>query len=82
MLTDVWRDSHGLDEYVALSHRYRVRLLPVLMGRVPLWVTEHGYPGDSAYQCDPRFRGGEAAQAAYLRRSLPTLRAPARRASS
>jgi hypothetical protein len=43
------------------------------MVRVPLWVTEHGYPGDSAYQCDPRFRGGEAAQAAYLRRSLPAL---------
>jgi hypothetical protein len=200
VLTEVWRDWHGLDEYVALSRRYRVRLLPVLMGtpsflarqipgvpfaeswrnppadpacwaryaaeaiaragraavawevlnepdaafngtpaeyaamlvalrraaprarlvlaattglgargwlaparathaydaaavhvrgrlaglarqlrawrrtvRVPLWVTEHGYPGDSAYQCDPRFHGGETAQAAYLRRSLPTL---------
>jgi hypothetical protein len=43
------------------------------MLRVPLWVTEHGYPGDPAYQCDPRYRGGEAAQAAYLRRSLPEL---------
>jgi hypothetical protein len=40
---------------------------------VPLWVTEHGYPADPAYQNDPSYRGGEAAQAAYLRDSLPTL---------
>lgn len=39
----------------------------------PLWVTEHGYPSDSVYQSDPAFRGGEAAQAAYLARSLPAL---------
>ena len=38
-----------------------------------LWVTEHGYPGETADQCDPVFRGGEPAQAAYLRRSLPAL---------
>ena len=40
---------------------------------VPLWITEHGYPADPAYQNDPAYRGGEAAQAAYLRDSLPTL---------
>ena len=32
----------------------------------PLWVTEHGYPSDPAYQYDPGHRGGEAAQASYL----------------
>jgi hypothetical protein len=32
VLTDVWRDWRGLDEYVALSRRYRIRLLPILMG--------------------------------------------------
>jgi hypothetical protein len=39
----------------------------------PLWVTEHGYPSDSAYQYDPAFHTGEPAQAAYLARSLPAL---------
>src|SRR4051794_21748309 len=39
----------------------------------PLWVTEHGYPGDTRYQRDPGYRGGEVAQARYLRQSLPTL---------
>ena len=39
----------------------------------PVWVTEHGYPGDPAYQTDPAYAGGEAAQAAYLRRSLLSL---------
>ena len=42
-------------------------------GSAPLWVTEHGYPADTAYQDDPRYRGGETAQAAFLRDSLPTL---------
>ena len=42
-------------------------------GSAPLWVTEHGYPADTAYQDDPRYRGGEAAQASFLRDSLPTL---------
>ena len=42
-------------------------------GSAPLWVSEHGYPADTAYQDDPRYRGGEAAQAAFLRDSLPTL---------
>ena len=39
----------------------------------PLWVTEHGYPSDTAYQTDPRFTGGERAQARYLRASLPAM---------
>jgi len=39
----------------------------------PLWVTEHAYPADSAYQVDPAFSGGDAAQAAYLTRSLVDL---------
>ena len=42
--------------------------------RGQLWVTEHGYPGNRLFQYDPAFRGGEAAQAAYLSRSLPALR--------
>jgi hypothetical protein len=41
--------------------------------RGPIWVTEHGYPAESAHQDDPTFRGGEAAQAAFLRRSIPLL---------
>jgi hypothetical protein len=48
-----------------------------LLGRYgfngPLWVTEHGYPGDPAYQSDPAFRGGEPAQAAYLTESVMAL---------
>ena len=39
----------------------------------PLWVTEHGYPGDTAFQADPAFRGGEAAQAAFLTESVLSL---------
>jgi hypothetical protein len=39
----------------------------------PVWVTEHGYSADPAHQTDPRHVGGEAEQAAYLRRSLPAL---------
>lgn len=41
----------------------------------PLWVTEHGYPSNTRFQYDRRFRGAQRAQAAYLRRSLPALRA-------
>jgi hypothetical protein len=41
----------------------------------PIWVVEHGYPADAAFQFDPAFTGGDAAQAAYLRRSLPDLEA-------
>jgi hypothetical protein len=39
----------------------------------PLWVTETGYPADPAYQVDPRFTGGDAAQAGYLTQSLVEL---------
>jgi hypothetical protein len=39
----------------------------------PLWVTEHGYPADPAYQDDPNFSGGDASQAAYLTQSLVDL---------
>jgi hypothetical protein len=42
--------------------------------RGQLWVTEHGYPGNTAFQYDRAFRGGEGAQAAFLGRSLPALR--------
>jgi hypothetical protein len=36
----------------------------------PLWVTEHGYPADPAFQSDPEHRAGDASQAAYLTQSL------------
>jgi hypothetical protein len=44
----------------------------------PIWVTEHGYPADPAFQWDPAYRGaapagGDAAQAALLRDSIPLL---------
>jgi hypothetical protein len=39
----------------------------------PLWITEFGYPADPAYQDDPAFTGGDAAQAAYLTESLVDL---------
>jgi hypothetical protein len=39
----------------------------------PLWVTEHGYPGDTAFQADFSFRGGEPAQAAFLTESVLSL---------
>jgi hypothetical protein len=39
----------------------------------PVWVTEHGYPGDMAFQSDPVFRGGEPAQAAFLTESVLSL---------
>ena len=44
----------------------------------PIWVTEHGYPADPAFQWDPAYRGtdpatGAAEQAALLRRSIPLL---------
>jgi hypothetical protein len=39
----------------------------------PLWVTEHGYPADPAYQYDPAYNTGPDSQAAYLTASIPTL---------
>ena len=38
-----------------------------------MWVTEHGYPADPAFQADPLFRGGEPAQAAFLTESVLSL---------
>jgi hypothetical protein len=39
----------------------------------PLWITEHGYPSDPAYQYDPSYQEGLPSQAAYLTASIPTL---------
>jgi hypothetical protein len=39
----------------------------------PLWVTEHGYPSDPAFQYDPSYAAGLPSQAAYLTASIPTL---------
>jgi hypothetical protein len=39
----------------------------------PVWVTEHGYPADPAFQRDPAFAGGEPGQAGYLTQSLLSL---------
>jgi hypothetical protein len=39
----------------------------------PLWVTEHGYPSDPAFQYDPAYASGPASQAAFLTASIPTL---------
>jgi hypothetical protein len=39
----------------------------------PLWVTEHGYAADPAFQSDAAYRGGDAAQAAYLTQTLVGL---------
>jgi hypothetical protein len=39
----------------------------------PLWVTEHGYPADPAFQTDRAYMGGDAAQAAYLTQTLVGL---------
>ena len=36
----------------------------------PLWVTEHGYAADPAFQSDPAYRGGDPSQAAYLTQTL------------
>jgi hypothetical protein len=39
----------------------------------PLWVTEHGYAAEPAFQSDPFYRGGDDAQARYLTQSLVGL---------
>src|SRR5262245_19991278 len=41
--------------------------------RGPLWITELGYPSATAAQTDERYRGGELAQARYLRDALPAI---------
>ena len=42
-------------------------------GRAPVWVTEFGYSSTNDCQPDPRYRGGERAQARYLRDGLDGL---------
>ena len=42
-------------------------------GRVPIWVTEFGYSSSTACQSDAGYRGGELAQARYLRAGLDAL---------
>jgi hypothetical protein len=39
----------------------------------PVWVTEHGYPADPAFQIDPAYTAGDASQAAYLTQTLVGL---------
>jgi hypothetical protein len=39
----------------------------------PLWLTEFGYPADTAFQFDAKFRGGEVAQAAFLEATMPGI---------
>jgi hypothetical protein len=39
----------------------------------PLWVTEHGYPADPAFQTDRAYAGGDPSQAAYLTQTLVGL---------
>lgn len=39
----------------------------------PLWVTEHGYPSDPAFQYDQAYASGALSQASYLTASIPTL---------
>jgi hypothetical protein len=59
----------------AVVHRYgelKARLA-ALGFHGPLWVTEHGYPADPAFQLDRAYAGGDAAQAAYLTQSLVGL---------
>jgi hypothetical protein len=36
----------------------------------PVWVTEHGYPADPAFQTDRAYAGGDPSQAAYLTQTL------------
>jgi hypothetical protein len=39
----------------------------------PLWVTEHGYPADPAFQTDSAYAAGDPSQAAYLTQTLVGL---------
>jgi hypothetical protein len=39
----------------------------------PLWITEHGYPSDPAFQYDASYASGSGSQAAFLGASIPTL---------
>ena len=61
-----------LADLPAYLRAYR-ELLAARGFRGPVWVTEHCYPADPAFQWDPAYRGGDAAQAAFLRDSIPLL---------
>ena len=39
----------------------------------PLWLTEFGYPAETTFQFDAKYRGGEAAQAAFLEATMPGI---------
>jgi hypothetical protein len=39
----------------------------------PLWLTEFGYPAETVFQYDAKFRGGESAQAAFLEATMPGI---------
>ncbi len=41
--------------------------------RGPLWLTEFGYPAEDGFQFDAKFRGGEAAQAAFFEATMPGI---------
>jgi hypothetical protein len=68
------RVRNVLGDLPAYLRSYR-ELLAERGFRGPVWVTEHGYPADPAFQWDPAYRGGDAAQAAFLRDSIPRLTA-------
>ena len=61
-----------VDAVVNRFHEFRGRL--AARGFTgPVWVTEHGYPADPAFQTDPAFRDGDPGQARYLTQSLVGL---------
>ena len=61
-----------VDAVVRRYAEFRARLAGYGFGG-PLWVTEHGYAAEPAFQADPAYRGGDASQAAYLTQSLVGL---------
>jgi len=67
---ELWELASWLTDWQQLLQRYGFA--------GPIWVTEHGYPADPAFQWDRAYRGTDAAtgaaeQAAMLRRSIPLL---------
>jgi hypothetical protein len=67
---EVWELASWLTDWQQLLARYGFA--------GPIWVTEHGYPAEPAFQWDPAYRGTDAAtgaaeQAALLRRSIRLL---------
>jgi len=63
----------GRTKEMLKNMRERTRFLRGAGRSAPMWVTEHGYPGDTRWQRDADYRGGEKAQAAYLAEALPAL---------